>query len=346
MSVTFMDGFDWCRSSVVPLTRKWNIGQTTTRTTGRYDGDTQPALAINGGSHQKWFDETDYVIASGALYCVIDYEVRIIAHTPATDKVHTRVRYNDDIQEFEVLDAGGSVVGTTSINATPSQWYHCVFGAYLHNSAGLAILKINGNTELTLTGLDTLNDATYSGEGVEFAMGGGPGGNRLDDVVIIATGTPDVTLASEMPGDNFIQTLWPRVDSTVHADWTPSSGSDHYAMVDDGDAGGGYDNYATYNETDTLEARDAFLMDAVDTSVVASVLAAQLNAQALTKDAGPDYLRLFFRDMSAATDYTGSVKWLLNSSDRVNWEVWNTDGGGSAWTAAEIDDTEWGYGKE
>ena len=89
-------------------------------------------------------------------------------------------------------------------------------------SAGSVEVKVNGTTVLNLTGIDTCYSANAYANAVR--IGGVYSGMRgyWDDLWIDD---------SDFLGELRVKTYWPDSDET-HTDFTPNTGTDHYAVVD------------------------------------------------------------------------------------------------------------------
>jgi hypothetical protein len=111
-------------------------------------------------------------------------------------------------------------------------------------------------------------------------------------------------------GDVHVEALIAQPDSVAagtHADWTPSSGVDHGAMVDDAVP----DDNATYNESSTPGNLDSYEYPSL--AVIADVRAVQsVMSVAKSLDVGSRNIRVFTRP--GATDRFGAVQPVAGSS--------------------------------
>jgi hypothetical protein len=131
-------------------------------------------------------------------------------------------------------------------------------------------------------------------------------------------------------GDVRIETLYPLADGS-HTAWTPKTGTDHYAMVDerviDGDGSFVYD--ATPGD------KDSYILE----TFIGTIYGAQLNIGARKGDSAVRQIKPLIKQ--SGTDYLGSL--ITLSSDYViySWLLDN-DPSGSPWIAATINADEFG----
>jgi hypothetical protein len=121
-----------------------------------------------------------------------------------------------------------------------------------------------------------------------------------------------------------------------HADWTPLSGTDHFAMVDDNPP----DEDTTYVYSDTTANRDSYQCQPLGIPAGATIMAVGVTAITRKLDVGSRSLAPFIR--TGGTDFDGttvspSFDW---NAQQAFWEL-NPDTV-AAWTVAEVDATEAG----
>lgn len=205
----------------------------------------------------------------------------------------------------------------------PSRWdrlgVRIVFG---DSPNGEVHVWSNGTTH-SATGLDTL----VSGAGcnnVNF-LGGGASTTRVDD--------PIIHNGSSFIGDVRIYELKPTAD-TATADFTTSSGLDHYALVDD-DV---HDSDTTYVESSTATDQDIYTLE--DLPANANTVKAVINDVVAKKDdAGARSVRTIVK---SNTD-TVTQDHALTTDYQHYLSIHETDPqGGGAWTVARVNAAEIG----
>jgi hypothetical protein len=124
--------------------------------------------------------------------------------------------------------------GTTILQA--STWYFIEMRAYIHNTAGNYEVRINESVELSGTNVDTQESATDSAVTiVHFASGksstgANPDRVHFDDVYIRGDETGD--FAGGFLGNVIIEAINPNTDG-VYSQWSLSTGTDDYALIDE-----------------------------------------------------------------------------------------------------------------
>jgi hypothetical protein len=158
--------------------------------------------------------------------------------------------------------------------------------------------------------LDSVSAAMFSGDTrnagspdigkVQFrAQGSGNHDLYVDDVYVCDTSGAQ---NNDFLGDVRVETLRPDAD-TAQADWTPSTGTDHYAVVDDAP---GYDG-ADYVESDTAGHVDLWEYGDLG-STPQSIHAVQLVTAMQKTDAGTREARALLK--SGTTTANGATRQL------------------------------------
>lgn len=148
------------------------------------------------------------------------------------------------IQEI-TLQSGSWLPATTNITANASMVANAWNYVELKQVGATGYLRVNGNT----VGTGTIASEAQVGFGLYASV---PyGAHKIDDFYLLSIDaeTPDWL------GDTAIIVLEPVEDESV--EWTPLTGSDNYAMVDEAPA----DEDVTYNHTDAVEKTDLFIID-------------------------------------------------------------------------------------
>ena len=196
---------------------------------------------------------------------------------------------------FEVLrgdTATGAVIATGTFPISPGSWYFVELGTYIDSSAGTVSLLINGIADINATGVNT---QALGGNTADTVLLGGPqsGGThpKLGTAYICDDqGTSENTFL----GDCRVIAQIPTGDG-AHADWTPLTGSDQFAMVNeippDGDA--------SYVSSQTIGALDTFTFPAL--GITGTVIAVKACMDAEKDDVGARVIAPVIRQLG--TDY-------------------------------------------
>lgn len=121
--------------------------------------------------------------------------------------------------------AGGTIIGTTSTTLFATSWHHVQIKYVVSNTTtGSIEIKIDGVTALNVGSVQT---SDTSGSVEQFRMGFGVTLRVADLIMMDTTGSE----MNDFIGDVRFRRL--AVTSDVIANWTPSTGSDNYAMLDE-----------------------------------------------------------------------------------------------------------------
>jgi hypothetical protein len=152
----------------------------------------------------------------------------------------------------------------------------------------------------------------------------------IDDLYILTTsGSANTTFW----GDVHIEARFPTSDAT-YSQWTPSTGTDHYALVDE----------TTPNTTDYVSSLTPGQKDTYGfqdlTATDGTVMAVQEMIYAQKSDAGARSIAGLSRVSS--TDYDGETKALTSSYTYYTHVMERNPNTGIAWTISEVNASEFG----
>lgn len=221
-----------------------------------------------------------------------------------------------------VLGAAAAALATG-----PLVWNFVEIEVELHDSTGAAGVWVNGQKVIDLSNVDTKGQS--AADITEFAFLApvpGPGSPGIVDDLYVTNGT--------RLGECRVVTLRPSAD-TADADWTPSTGVDHFAVVDETSVNGDTDYAASAN------AGDLELYNLGDLGFTpAGVFAVQCKICARKDDATTREVRTKIRSNGATND---GATVALTSSYAYYSDILETDPDTSAaWTAAAVDALEVG----
>lgn len=257
----------------------------------------------------------------------------------------------------ETGDGSATLLGTSTYAFQLGQTYYIEWHVLLHGSAGTVLFTVNGDTWLTLTGVNTLGDYRGGlGGGVLPALWdevviGGPkvtvgAGDALnydwDDLVIGDTNAASATnhYITNI-GDVQLDYRGPTANGT-YAQFTPSAGvdgTDEYAQVDET---AGNDGDSTYNASSTVNNIDSYVMQ--NTPIAgANVLAVMSIHSARRATGGASSTAAMIR--TGGADYVGTARG-NTSTYTYTYHFWTKNPGTAAvWSDTEFDALENGYKK-
>lgn len=211
-------------------------------------------------------------------------------------------------------------------------------------TAGAMIAHMNGKEIINVENVRTCGDSSYT-YAEAFCLGGagiGYGGALsiahagqmyYDDVYVTDTSDASGAGNTGFLGDIRVEELMPDADSD-YKEWTPLTGSDHYAMVDDNPC----DEDTSYNEGASDGLRDTYTFPSV-APVNGNVKGVCVNFVAKKMDSGNRSLSAIGRYNS--TDANGTEV-DLGSEYIVHQSFMEKAPDGTAWTIAKVNDSVYG----
>jgi hypothetical protein len=249
MAIKFADSFDLYADSTA-LAQRYVVASSVSLMTGRFGvGQALQIRANNGFSMHRAITATD-ALAVGFSFVAVGTGLS----GAGTNRSIMQFRNNTTVILDLTYDATGVMRvrrGTTDIAEsapiiTNGVWNHIEVIAVRHASAGSVDVKLNGVSIITATGVNTGASAIDN-----FRVLSGNGTNDASNYIAY----DDLVYANAAVslGPMRINVLRPSAD-TAQKDWTPSTGTDNYAMVDDAT----YDGDSTYVSASTPGALDLY----------------------------------------------------------------------------------------
>ena len=171
--------------------------------------------------------------------------------------------------DFKLVVRGGEYWYSTRV-LKPSTWYYIELKITFNDTTGAVTLKINNETDIAKTNVDTLSTGSTGPVALELNISVGVG-SIIDDFYLA-----DDT--SDFIGPSKIEAIRPSGDDTVA--WDCSTGSDRYALVNDSGP-----NATTYVEGDTVNESDLYTYSNLAT-ITGNILGVQINTAAQLDAAG------------------------------------------------------------
>ena len=223
-------------------------------------------------------------------------------------------------------------LGTGTTVIAYNTWNYVELSATINNTTGSYEVRLNGVTEMSATGIDTQSTANASADRVYvgqvsglFGMSGFITG-AFDDVYI-CDGQGSAPWNTFL-GDVRIQALMPTADGDL-SQLTPSTGTAHYALVDEVPPNDDTDYVSSANAGDT----DLFQLGDV-AAVSGSILGLQVLAYARKDDAGTRTLAPVLK--TGGVEHDGTAVGLGTSYTYLR-QLWETNPGtGLPWTIADV----------
>lgn len=341
MALLFMDGFD--HYATADFSKKYTSAGASVSlaaTSGRRGGGAlQCAASTTQGVLTKTFAAgASWVIGfafSGSQYG--GSSSPSLAALLDSGSLQCELRVNAD-GTLSVTRAGNAVTGGTSVQALNANAFAFIeWKVTIADSIGANTCKVrvNGVDWITVaTGQDLKATANASANQVRIGNGTSStsGATLLWDDLYICDQSGSTN--NDFLGDVRVDTLYPTSDGN-YTQFTPSTGTDHYALVDETAP-----NTTDYNESSTVGHRDSYGMGNLAALTSQTVYGVQVNAAMLKDDAGARSASTFVR--SSGTDGDGASVALGTSQTYVS-QVYETNPNGSvAWTETSVNAMESG----
>ena len=227
-----------------------------------------------------------------------------------------------------LVTRNGTPLGTTSVALNTGTYHFLELKVTIHNSAGSVVVRVDGVTALALSAVDT--QTTANAYATQLVLGNGRlvAGNVVSDYddLYICDGLGAAPF-NDFLGDCRVDATIPTSDSLTQ--WTPSTGTAHYALVDETPPA-----TADYLEAASAGLSDRFGIQALPLLTNPQIYAAAVNLYGRNPEAGGRQIAAQME--SAAMAATGSTlaltdAWLLHQS------FFFTDPStGLAWTQAQL----------
>jgi len=286
----------------------------------------------------------------------ITIDIEFLGADDEQDRCHLNiVQGNNDSGNANLYDGksesstvGAGEDGTFDYHALfLNTWYYIELYVEIGNGDGSMELRVDGETWFQSFGnLDTQPNAAVNlneiwvASGMNFPISSEAGSGlryQITDLHVID--------ASTTPNDGFIfpavlQILTPTAESGTDIDFTPSTGTDNSALVDEDQQNFDSD----YNESNTATDKDRFTTsDTLQDGGFGDIIAVQVQAVARdTLDTGTRTARVVIHEN--ATEGVGATQTLTASGYQTINDVFEVNPDTSAaWTQAEIEAAEFGY---
>lgn len=177
-----------------------------------------------------------------------------------------------------VVKLGGTIIQTGTKVLSPLTWYYVEFKGTINNTTGSYELRVDGVTELSATNVDTQNGGTATWDTIYLGAVTGGITNWDDFYVCDQSGAAP---RNTFLGPVKIECLLPQTDAVAagtYAQLTPSTGTDHGALVDEVPP-----NTTDYNGSATVGLKDTYNYPPM--TLTGTILGVQSNLYVLKSDA-------------------------------------------------------------
>ena len=334
MTLLFCDGFD----HYTTMSQKWsNPGQWSIGAYGRF-GTNGARLYSFGHAYSPPFANSTVLIAGVAYMPQInsnDGNERHIICFRDLSSVQVAIMLTPT---YRIGAYRGSTLlgsGTTYLRSDLKTWHYIEAKVLIDNTNGGVWVRVNGVDEVRLgayavspTSLDTQSTANayancFSVNGYQY--------EQIDDLYIC---NDSGSMNNDFLGDVRVQSIFPTADGNS-TQWTPSTGTSHYALIDETAPNGDTD----YVSETTAGEKDTYAFGNL-TSTSGTIKGVQVLINARKDDAGSRSIAPVYRPVS--TDYDGTTVSVSDSYAYLREITEVSPETSVAWTIAEINGAEFG----
>lgn len=229
------------------------------------------------------------------------------------------------------VNVSGTVLATSATSLLVNNWYAFEVKITIANS-GACTVKMDGATVITFSG-DTQATGNAQADTIMFGFGEDAGGATVlwDDIIIMDDAG---SAMNDFIGDKRIYTLYPTAEGNYSA-WTPSTGSDNSALVDETPPNDDTDYVMSNNVGD----KDTYVLQDLPSGVT-GISAVVVNIRARKDDASTRTLKAKVR--SNSVDAAGSNFNLGSSYANFSSPFYLNPDGSVAWTSTTVNALEAG----
>lgn len=241
-----------------------------------------------------------------------------------------RVRINSS-RQVEVV-RGSTVLATGATTLPASTWFYLEVQATLHTSTGAYEVRINEVTEVSGTGANTAGSGSNGADAVKFVA---VTDACIDDVYV---NDDQGGVNDDFLGDQVVEGILPASDG-ASSQWTPSTGTDHYAVVDDP---ANSLNTSDYLSSSTVGQKEYFSMASL-AYIQGGVNAVTALVMAANDSVGSRTVKTKFRS-SGGSEADGDTLTVSGTNNFEQLAVWDENPvTAGAWASTEVDGGQFGF---
>ncbi len=352
MAGLFLDG--WDHYATADLLTKWNTqitggaaGSVSIQSAAGRNGTGAFRLGYLGGGNSTGPNLGSRTLSVSGATAILGAAITVSSLTSASKlgifevvdgtTVQVSVKINSD-GTFTVLRGDvstGTVLGTSSTALSAGTYGYLELKTLIDPTVGTYELRLNNASILTGTGANTRNSAASQWTRVGLGKSGGntPGAtcNMDFDDFYVCDGSGGVN--ADFLGDGRVIMKLPNTGNGTNAAWTPSTGTDHGALVDENPP-----NTSDYNSSNTPGQRDTYTYPTLGVTGVVKMV--QPCLYCFKSDAGARSVAPVH--YISAVNYDGTT---VNPSTSASYllQVYDqSPASGTTWTTTEINAMETG----
>lgn len=329
MSLEFIEGFD---HDAGQIGRKWDpTSSTGSAVAGRFGGNASNTqnnpLVLTGA---QLASVTTRILGAAFKFGSLGSGTTLVQFADA-GTIQIDFRSATGTGQLYTVTRNGTLLATSTINMLTGQWYYIEFKVTIGSgTAGSVVTRINGVTDINLTGVNTQFTANPTTNGLVFPN---PSFQVvIDDLYVLNTSG---SVNNTFLGECRIVTTLPSADSATNLQWGATPGPTHYSAVNDNPPNDdtNYVSSATAGQLDTYK---------YSVSTTGPIVALQNVLCARKDDVGTRTIAAEYRS-SGGSNYTGGNSFSPASSYLMYRQIYETDPAtGSAWALAAVTGGEFG----
>lgn len=241
-----------------------------------------------------------------------------------------RIDISESANTITALRGGTVNIGSVSVNILLNTWYYIEVEVTISTTVGTVKVWVDNTLVMNLSGVNTQATANPTSNGTTFA-------NSLINFLYL-----DELYLSNGAGGVNVGRLGPRrvLDASLNgdgalADWTPSTGVNHFALVDEKPP-----NTSDWNETDVVNDIDTYTIAALTGAVIASVNGVQVSYFAQETGLTPRQIQGVVR--IGGVNFNSSSLDLLSGYFYRYYVLDENPDIAAPWTQATVESTEYG----
>ena len=257
---------------------------------------------------------------------------RVAFYSGGTEQCRFEIENSGGLPRWKLM-RGSTQIGTASATFALNQWFYFEFKVDVLTSGATYEARQNEVQIMTGTGANLANGGANGADSVLFG-GTSSGGGRLDDIYVLDnTGSaPQNTFL----GDVVAVHILPAAEGH-QIDFTPSTGTNNAALVDEGPS-----SSTDYNSSDTNAHEDYYTFADLPATGLGTIYGIRISGSWAMATTGSRVAR--YRYYNGSTEFTLGANISAASTNIVELpQIQQTNPNtGVAWTKTEIDAAEFG----
>jgi len=225
-----------------------------------------------------------------------------------------------------------TLLGTSTYEVADDTWYYIEFKTTIHDTTGAYEVRVDGVNRLSASGVDTRNGATGVFNTFRVSCPVNGSNNTFIDDLYVLDGSGGSM--NDFLGPQSIQWLVAQSGDGSNADWTPSTGGDNGAMVDENTP----DADSTYNTSTTVGHKDTYNL--ANLTLTGTIRGVQSVLRMRKTDASARTIKTVFR--SNGTDYDQTEQEVLTTYSNIVEPRATDPDTSAAWTSSAVNALEVG----